>query len=327
MRARQRHSVTYYYYDSGGKPRREIPLGADYTMALRKWAEINETVPTETKTIAWAIGRYLGSPQFADLGEGSKKDYKYALDAILKAFGDAPLEEVKSSHVTLYIDKRSAESRHRALREKAVLSMIYSWCMARDFCASNPVAVIKTKRLPGRKHVYIDDKALDDVYARAPQDLKDAIDLAYYTGQRPGDILGLTTKNLQDGHLEYRQSKTGTAQRIKIAGGLKGVIDRLLARKAEHKVQNVYLLVNAKGQKLTKAMLRFRFETARKEAGITGAEFQFRDLRRKSGSDMRDQGGLDAAQGLLGHASQTMTEHYTAGRGAVVPKVPERGLK
>ena len=32
--------VLWYYYDTGGKPRRELPLGNDYASAVRKWAEL-----------------------------------------------------------------------------------------------------------------------------------------------------------------------------------------------------------------------------------------------------------------------------------------------
>jgi integrase len=102
--------------------------------------------------------------------------------------------------------------------------------------------------------------------------LRDAIDLAYYIGQRPGDLLDMTIVRIRDGMLEYRQSKTVTPQRIELVGGLKEVIDRIQARKAEHKVASLFLLVNERGQKMTKAMLRSRFETARAAAGIAGKD-------------------------------------------------------
>ena len=38
---------------------------------------------------------------------------------------------------------------------------------------------------------------------------------------------------------------------------------------------------------------------------------QFRDLRAKAGTDKRDDGTLDDAQGLLGHSKQATTERYT----------------
>jgi len=30
----------WYYYDHGGKPRRETPLGSDYALAIKRWAEL-----------------------------------------------------------------------------------------------------------------------------------------------------------------------------------------------------------------------------------------------------------------------------------------------
>lgn len=324
MRARRRGKRTYYFYDCGGKPRREIPLGTDYILAVQQWATLHQAQPTAQMTVAWLIGKYLASPAFDDVGTGTQADYRYALDKLLEKFGNAPIDQVKASHVTLYIEQRSQSSKHRALREKAVMSMLYAWAIERDFCQFNPAGAVKTKKLPGRKAIYISDDMLDAVYDQAPPDLKDAMDLAYYIGQRPGDLLDMTLVRIRDGMLEYRQNKTGTAQRIAMTGGLAEVIERIQTRKAEHKVSSLFLLVNERGQKMTRAMLRSRFEAARTAAGISGKDFQFRDLRRKSGTDLRDQAGLDAAQDLLGHRSQAMTEHYTGARGKKISAIPHK---
>jgi hypothetical protein len=37
---RQRSGRVYYYYDTGTKPRREIPLGNDCALAVKRWAEL-----------------------------------------------------------------------------------------------------------------------------------------------------------------------------------------------------------------------------------------------------------------------------------------------
>lgn len=323
MRAKRLPSGnTFYYYDAGGKPRVWIPLGSDYALAVQQWAVHHQAMPSERMTVAWLIGKYLASPQFEKLGTGTQSDYRYALDKIMQAFGDAPLDEVKASHVTLYIDHRSKASKHRALRERNVMAMIYAWAIERDFCQFNPAGAVKSEKLPGRKHIYIHDDMLDAVYEHSPDDLKDAMDLAYYLGQRPGDLLDLTLVKIRDGMLEYRQRKTTTPQRIELTGGLSSVIERIQERKAQHQIASMFLLVNERGKKMTKAMLRGRFEKARKAAGISGKDFQFRDLRRKSGTDLRDQAGLDAAQDLLGHKSRAMTEHYTAARGKKVTAIP-----
>lgn len=325
MRARrQKSGRVFYYYDTGSTPRHEIPLGSDYIIAVQEWAKLNQSEPTERMTVAWLIAKYRASEAFEGVGSGTQADYSYAMDKLIEHFGDAPLDQVKAAHVTLYLDHRSKQSKHRALREKSILSMLYSWAMERDYCKFNPAGAVKTKKLPGRKHVYIHDDMLNAVYAEAPQDLRDAIDLAYYIGQRPGDLLDMTLVKIRDGRLEYRQNKTTTPQRIVINEDLASLLKRIEDRKAQHKVVSTYLLVNERGAKMTKAMLRSRFEKARAAAGIAGNDFQFRDLRRKAATDLRDQAGLDAAQDLAGHKDRAMTEHYTAARGKIVTKIPLR---
>ena len=151
------------------------------------------------------------------------------------------------------------------------------------------------------------------------------MDLAYYIGQRPADVLSLSVVKISDGILEYRQGKTRTPQRIAVTGPLEELLKNIEARKATFKIGCLYLLVDERGQKMTKAKLRSRFEKARADAGISGKDFQFRDLRSKSGSDLKDQHGLESARALLGHTSVTMTEHYTnRRRGAVITKIPLR---
>ena len=327
MRARVKNGTTYYSYDCGfvGGVRKEESLGTDYILAIQRWAEKHDAKPTVKITIGWAIGKYLDSPQFDEVSLGTQADYKFALAKLSAAFADAPMDEVRSSHVQLYIDKRSKESKHRALREKSVLSMVYSWAQARDFCTTNPVAAIKTKRLAGRKNVYITDDMLDAVYAKASPSLRDAMDLAYYLGQRPADVLAMSESDIRSAYFDFTQGKTGTGMRITAtATELDALIKRIAERKKQFAVHCMQLLVDEHGKPMTKAKLRSRFEAAREAAGVTGVEFQFRDLRRKAGADLRDQVGLEAAQDLLGHKSITMTEHYTAGRGKKIHAIPRK---
>lgn len=332
MRARMRNGVTYYYYDQGGKPRKELALGTDFVLAVQQWAAMHEAAPTEKLTVAWAIGKYRASPQFEEVSLATQADYNYALDMLARRFGDAPLDEVKPSHVTRYIDFRTVgskdekvkASKHRALREKSILSMVYTWAIARDYCTTNPAAAIKTKRLPGRKNVYIEDNMMEAVYGHASPALRDAIDLAYYLGQRPADVLKLSESDIRNGAFDFDQNKTGKPMLIEAGGDLDKLIKRMAERKKKFAVRCLQLLVDERGKAMTKAKLRTRFEAARTAAGIDGATFQFRDLRRKAASDLRDQVGIEAAQALLGHSSVTMTEHYAGGKARKISAIPRK---
>jgi len=314
MRARpQKSGTVFYYYDAGGKPRKEIPLGSDYILAVRKWAALNVSPCPVLPTVAYAITRYIVSQDYAKLSSGTQADYGYAIDKLREHFGSAPLDQVRPTHVTQYIEMRSAQSRHRALREASILGMIYRFARANDLTTADPVSSVKRGKMPGRKAIYIEDDILQAVYDVACQPLKDALDLAYVIGQRPGDVLSLHEGSIKDGTLNLRQTKTGTPIRIAIKDALKEVIDRILARKKTYAVRSLALLVDERGQRMTKSKLRGRFERAR-DLVPAAANFQFRDLRAKAVTDMREASGIDAAKNLAGPASVVMTEHYTRNR-------------
>ena len=116
------------------------------------------------------------------------------------------------------------------------------------------------------------------------------------------------------GVLRVRQGKTGAKLRIEIGGDLKVLLDEIAAYKtkqtATSRVRVLSLLVNEKGEKLSEAMLRNRFDDAREAAGIDKALFQFRDLRAKAATDTENAGGTRQAQALLGHSTETMTADY-----------------
>nr|WP_244887244.1 tyrosine-type recombinase/integrase [Chromobacterium vaccinii] len=114
------------------------------------------------------------------------------------------------------------------------------------------------------------------------------------------------------------QNKTKKKIRIKIQGALKALILRITMRKALLNSTTKKLLVNEKGEALSKNMLRNRFDKARDDAIKAHPDleqkirqYQFRDLRAKAGTDIGDR---EKAQGLLGHTSMTMTEHYLRDR-------------
>ena len=323
MRKRVRRYGTYYYFDMGGTPRKEISLGSDYVEAIRKWAELKGKPLPMAVTVDHVLTHYLLSHEYLKLGEGTKKDYGYAFDKLKEAFGEAPIDQVKPEYIRLYLNKRSLESEHRAGREVSVLGMLYRFALERGWTKFNPVSAIKRKKLPGRRDVYIEDDVLKLVYDQGSVALKDAIDLAYVLGQRPVDILHLTESSITGGMIMTAQTKRGAKVRVPVEGVVKEVLDRILARKRLFKVQPLSILIDELGKPMTKSKLRSRFEEARTKAGDAAAGFQFRDLRAKAATDVREESDLDAAQSLMGHTSSTMTEHYTRNRKGKVAQGPQ----
>lgn len=319
MRARHRGNVTYFYLDTGEKPRKEIALGTDYTLAVMKWAELTvSSAPGNAQiTFRYVAERYTREV-IPSKAAATRKDNLRELAQLYKFFDDppAPLDSIEPINVRQYLDWRKA-AKVRANREKALFSHI--WNFAREVGLTNkanPCAGVKGFKETGRD-AYIDDAIYKMVWDAAEEPLRDALDLAYLTGQRPADVLKLSQADIKDGALTIEQNKTGKRLRIIIEGELAAVIERIKARK----VMGLKLVNTKQGYPMSAVTLRGAFDRARDAAVLAnpGMEleirsFQFRDLRAKAGTDKEESLGMQAAQDQLGHSTQQMTAHYVRHR-------------
>lgn len=317
VRARKRGEKVWYYYDTGGKPRKEIALGNDYALALKKWAELEVNVKERHPSIItfrYVAERYI-KEVIPNKAPATQKGNMIELNKLYKFFDDppAPLDLIEPIHIRQYMDKRGVK---HANREKALFSHI--WNKAREWgytSKENPCAGIKGFKEKGRKNIYIEDDVFDAVYQTASITLKDAMTLAYLTGQRPSDVLKMSETDIKDNALTVTQNKTDKRLRISIEGELSVLISKIMARKANYKVRSLKLIVDESGQPITLRTLQGHFYRAREAAGINKDAFQFRDLRGKAGTDKAESSGdIRQAQRQLGHTSVTMTETYIRGR-------------
>lgn len=321
MRARVRGDKTYYTLDLGGRPRKELSLGSDYIGALKRYAElmVNANAPKKSWTIRDAAQRYL-LEIVPSKAPRTQRDNAAEMAKILEFFGHpepAPLDAIRPLHIRQYMDWRK-DAPIRATREKALFSHMFN--MAREWGytdAANPAAGIKGKT--SHRDVYVDDATYHQVYASACQPLRDAMDLAYLTGQRPADMLSMKQTDIKDDALWLQQGKTGKRLRISIEGELSALLARIAQRKAEYAIHTPHLIVNEQGQPLTAFALRSRFDKAREVAGVNKADFQFKDLRAKAATEKAAASGSEAAKDQLGHESVEMTRKYIRNRlGALV---------
>lgn len=315
MRARVRPGATYYFYDAGA---REIPLGKDYVIAVQRWADLEggraAQEATAVVTFRKVAEAYMSSPTFKRKAPRTQKDNHGELAKLYEFFDDTPappLESIEPHHVAKYRDWR--ESTH-STQEIALLSAIWNWAREQGYTkAANPTQGVERNRAEGRD-VYVTDAMFSKVYLWADQPTKDAMDLAHLAGQRPGDCLKMRVQDIRDGALWVSQGKTGTKVRITIMGKLKTVLDRIAERRKTTKVRSMALVIDVDGKPLSAGQLDYRFGQARECAGIEPADFQFRDLRAKAATETDDARGMEAAQGLLGHASAGMTRRYVRRR-------------
>ncbi|REE20711.1 phage integrase family protein [Paraburkholderia sp. BL27I4N3] len=336
MRARkQRSGTVYYYFDLGGLPRRELPLGPDFVEAVRKWSELEAQAQTrhqELVTFRYAAERYVRQV-LPTKSRRTQRDNLLELDNLYKFFDDppVPLGEMRPVHVAQYLAWRSdlakrwyvergrpvpARPGHvRGNREIALLSHIFNFSREHGLTdAVNPCVGVRRNKEVGRT-VYIEDDLFSKVWEAADVPTRDAMDLAYLTGQRPADTLKFAESDIRRGELWIEQGKRGKKLRIQVSGELAAVIDRIRVRKSTYASQVDALIVNEAGERLLPDALRFRFDRARVAAKVEKDLFQFRDLRAKAGTDKAESAGdIRAAQLQLGHRSLQMTEHYVRER-------------
>jgi integrase len=340
MRKRVRHAKAYYYYDAGGKPRREIPLGSDYVTAVQRWAELEmegrERV-VQLVTFRVAAERYCLKilPRKA---ARTQRDNLVELAKLYEFFDapPAPLDELTPRNIRQYLDWRTnngTKATTRANRERALFSHIWNFAREEGLTEKpNPCAGVHGYREAGRD-IYIEDEVYTAIYKAACRPIQDAMDLAYLTGQRPADTLRISQAHVRGDVLEIRpgktQGSTGTKIRLRLvdAAGQPNALGKLVARlksQAEaHPVHSLQMIQNEKGQALSHQALIKRFRKARTEAAkaAKGAALrreilavQFRDLRAKAGTDKAEAADPRRAQQQLGHASVVMTEKYIRGR-------------
>lgn len=293
---RQKSGRVYYYFDTGavaGRKRKEIPLGSDLNEAIAKYSKLKKTdwvPPRGVVTFGDAAKRYMAEV-VPTKATATQRGNALEMERLLAYFDNPPaaLDSIEPKHVRAYLDARS-EAPVRANREKALLSHVFNkareWGLTK---ASNPCAGIQTYREKGRKDVYIEDEVYQAVYEEGDKILQGAMDLAYLTAQRSGDLLHISELDIKVDHetrqeeLSISQNKTGTKLRFTLfqnnsdasappqslpptLNSLGKLLADLRDAKKLHTRPTSNLLCDRHGQPLTYNALNNRFEKARARA-------------------------------------------------------------
>lgn len=321
--------ITYIHVciDSVTKERTETTLGTDYEEALRKYEKLEREQATKVATMKHAFDRYVAEV-VPTKAPRTRKDTEWMLKPLRKVFDKAPMDQVTPQIVAKYRDERSKTAVVRANREMALLSTVWNYAREWGYTEKeNPCrGVRKNKETP--RDFYADDQTWLAVYRQGCPELQNAMDLAYLTGQRPTDVLGLKFSDIQNNALHLQQDKTSKKLNILLTdqdgerNQLGLVIDRILAEGGES--QSEFMICNTVGGALNTQTLRLRFNKAKAKAKAAAEDdqeliekinrFQFRDIRPKAASELP----LEHASALLGHTKEQITKKVYQRKGATV---------
>jgi integrase len=324
MRKRvQKSGKVYFYFDTGETPRREIPLGDDYVAALRKYADLRRTEEVTAPTFGAVIDKYVDEV-LPTLARNTIKTHSSDLKHLRFSFSSAPLSEIRPMHIQMFLDDHK-DKPTTANRCKRLFSTLWNHARGWGYTdLQNPTTGIMGHSIQ-KQTAYVTDAVFNAVRDCASDPLKDALDLAYFTGQRPSDTLKMRGSDIANGYLEIRQGKTKKQLRIMVTGALAELLGRIAVRKAQHKIIHDQLLMNRDGKAFTQPALRSHFDRAREAAKKKHPEmaeqidaFKFRDLRAKAADDVADERGETAASNLLGHETVRTTQRHYLRKGKIV---------
>ncbi|ERF78035.1 integrase [Gallibacterium anatis] len=302
--------VKYYYYVlEDGKQK---SLGMDKELAILEAAKLNYNNKIQLHNLLFVdvVNRYK-EEVIPTKAYNTQNSNLSALRFLLKFFKDAPLDQIEPKHIKQYLDWRKSSptsANNEITLFHHIWAMAKAWGYTKFACPSEGIKKHKIKA----RDVYIEDYIYDLVYRNGDQEMKDLMDIAYLTAQRPIDVVNIHSSHIYDGILHITQQKTGTKLRILLQGKLADIIYARLEN-----ITKGYLFSNRWGRKLSRRTLTERFAELREklirqypELEKELANFQFRDLRAKAGTDKSLAENEEAARKQLGHTSLQMTKRY-----------------
>lgn len=318
--------------------RKETWMGRDKARAFAAAMKLNALLaPTNDlvarvtgmdRTIADAIRVFLEDdvPQ-RGWGERTAHEYGIVVRRIERLIGARPLESFSVKDAAEFIRGTTTSPRGRQ-----TLRLVLGWilaCAVQEGWADDNVALLTRRFAFERQRERLTLDAYKAIWAAAPAWVRNAMDLSLLTLLRREDVVSARFGDVREGALWIVPSKTEGSTLVRLKITLTPALEALVAR-CRDDVASPFLVhrlpekarpqaMKAKGRTHhTQAMpeqLTRAFAQAREDAGLDAENAPtFHEIRSLGGALLREQGWtLEQVQGLMGHASATMTQVYLAG--------------
>ncbi|HOT83070.1 MAG TPA: hypothetical protein PLQ12_07185 [Candidatus Defluviicoccus seviourii] len=164
-------------------------------------------------TVAALVSAYLASQNFRALAPRTSKDYRHYLDELVTAAGGLAAASLRPELLERRHDEWAATAPAAAAYFLRVCRIVFDWGRKRGLVVRNPAAALKVRQArPGMRSIWT-AATLGQFVAAADKIGRPSIGtaalLAYWWGQREGDILALRPADVSDSVMRCRQRKTG----------------------------------------------------------------------------------------------------------------------
>lgn len=277
-----------------------VRLSANFHDALVEYARL--TSGPDKAALPQLVTRTMADLKNDGLSESTLKNYKIRAAQVLDAFADFAPQEIKPRHIALFLDDMkktpsAANQAHAFLRN--LFKRAVRWGIV-DIDPTRDIAIFKTNK----RDRYITEDEWTGIYSHANDTLQVLMDLAYLTGQRIGDCMGIRYADISDSGIHVVQQKTKAKVLIQMTPDLRDVIAR--AKTIHHSVKGMTLLHKRDGSPLSYTTIYGHWKKACEAAGVENANFH--DIRAAAATDAKS-GGRDSKT-LLGHTSDANHNRY-----------------
>ena len=225
------------------------------------------------------IAAYRSTGEFTKLAERTKKDYRRFLDMIEQDFGDMPIS---------MLEKTKARGKFKTWRDEIAekrgdRQADYAWgVLARVLSVAKDRGTIASNVCERGGKLYEVDRAeviwlpadIKTFGEAAPDELRFALVLALWTGQRQGDLIKLTWSQYDGTHIRLRQGKRKARVLLPVGSVLKSELDSRRPKKPEGAI-----LRNTRGDAWTSDGFRTSWGKIHTRAGLDTTDLRFNDLR------------------------------------------------
>lgn len=265
----------------------------------------------------------------AHLKPRSRKDYRRILDRnLLPVFGGKQLDGISRTAVLAWFDDYSRTSPGAANSALDLFSAILARAVGMELIPANPAR--KIRRNPGKKmNRFLSDEEREHLLAEidklpAQHLVKgQAIRMLLFTGCRCNEILTLRWKDVDNGVLMLKDSKTGP-RNVWLNKEARKILEEARAMQEESLISE-YVFPNPlpHGNCLGEKRFQQYWRKIRIRAGIP--DVRIHDLRHSFASEAVRSGiPLPVVSKLLGHSNIQMTMRYAHVSNADVEKAVER---
>lgn len=190
-----KNGKTYTYHRATGKRILAEPMTVEYVAEVRAAeARANPSLTGLPSTLKMVIASYLESHEFRDLKPATRQEYQRIANE-LSPIGDVVMRELTPANI---VKIRDAKLKQRNLtvanKTLALLSVLFSFAVERDYANDNPVRHVKKIKRPNntsRKNRPWKMEEIEAVVSRAHVSIKLALLISRWTGLRQGDVLAL----------------------------------------------------------------------------------------------------------------------------------------